>query len=127
MGRKHRGDRICVGIELSVPIRGGDIHGPVACAAYIGGTALFENLVSANLVAEIVPFPILGDDFVAELIVQALGRKVALFLGYPLLQPHMGRYDELGHANLLQALFVHCSPRSLWGTRALQGQPETSD
>ncbi len=82
-------------------VGGRDIHGPMAGATHIGGSALFVGLIGAYFVAEVVPFSVLGDDLVTEFVVQPLGGEVTLLFGHPLLQPHMGRDDELGHANLL--------------------------
>ena len=94
-----------------MPVGGSDIHGPVAGAAHIGGAAFFECLIGAHFVAKIVSLSVLGDNLVAELVVEPFGGEIAFFLRHPLLQAHMGRYDELGHANLLVMLSVHCIPR----------------
>jgi hypothetical protein len=80
-----------------VAIGGSDIYRPVASAAYSGGSAFFEGLVSADFVTEIVPLSFRRDNLVTELVIQAFGREVSFFLGYPLLQPHVGRDDKLGH------------------------------
>ena len=95
-GRRHR---IEIGIEPAVPGRGGDPDGPVAGAADIGAAARFERLVGAGPPPAHVVVPPAGRaDVLAELVVEALGHEIALFLGYPLLQPEMRLDDEFGHA-----------------------------
>src|SRR5580698_128988 len=89
-----------------------DIHRPVASATHIGGAAFFEDLIGANFVAEIVPLSILGDDLIAELVVQSGRSKIALFLGYPLLQTHMRSDDKLRPSGHRCGLFAYCIPVS---------------
>src|SRR5579863_162353 len=70
----------------------------MARAAHVGGAAFFVELVSTHFVAQIVPLAVLRDDLIAEFVIQAFGREIALLFRHPFLQTHMGRYDELGHA-----------------------------
>src|SRR6185312_13983636 len=77
-----------------------DVHRPVAGAADIALAALLEGLVGADLVAQIVALTVLGDELVAELVVESFRGEITLLLGDPLLQPHMRRDDELCHGFL---------------------------
>src|SRR3954463_362470 len=94
-GRRPRG---WGGVPLPVPAGGGDVHGPVAGAADVRLTPLFEALVGADLVRErmrlfeILPFP-----DAAELVLEPHCLEVPLLLGNPLVQPEMRADDELAH------------------------------
>ena len=59
--------------------------------------APLEGLVGADLVAEVVVRVPSVDVTVAELVVEPLGREIALLLGDPLVQPEVRRDDEPGH------------------------------
>src|SRR5262245_42041802 len=92
--------RIRIPVEFAVPDRGRDVDRPVARPADVAGPPGLESLIGADLVAEIVLAAGATPDHVTELIVEALGGEVALLLRDPLVQPHMRRDDELGHAFL---------------------------
>src|SRR5579864_4618350 len=86
----------------------------MARAAHIAGAALLDGLVGHDLVAEVVTLAVLGDELVAEFVVEALGGEVALLLGDPLLEPHMRRDHEFGHGFLLSGF---CSIRTHFSRR----------
>src|SRR5207302_930128 len=90
-----------VGIELAMTVGGGYVHRPMARATDRGGAALLEGLVSADLIAQVVPLTFFRDQLVAKLVVEAFGREVAFGFGHPLLQAHVRRNDEFCHSGYL--------------------------
>src|SRR5579864_6467766 len=64
--------RIGVGIELAMAVGGGHVDRPMAGAAYRSGPALLEGLISADLIAQVVPLAFFRAQIVADLVVKAL-------------------------------------------------------
>ncbi len=89
-------DRIGVGVEPGMAVRGRDGHGPVAGAAHVGLAALLDALEGARG-ALVVMLAGGRADQLAELVVESLGAEVALLLGHPLLQTKVRFDDELAH------------------------------
>ena len=97
-----RRDRIGIGIEPGMAVRRRDIDRPVAGAAHVGLAALLDALEGA-LRALVVVLAAGRADQLAELVVEAFGAEVALFLGHPFLQTKMRLDDELAHGAFLFA------------------------
>ena len=79
--------------------RGRNVHGPVAGAAHIGLTALFDALEGAPAALVVVLAFGRADQF-AEFVIQALIAKIAFLFRDPFLKPEMRFDDELGHGIL---------------------------
>ena len=94
--RRHR---VGVRVELAVAGGRGDPDGPVAGAAHVGRPARLERLVGAHLVAAVVDLAVRRLDQLAEDVVEALRREVALLLGDPFLQAEVRLDDELRHGH----------------------------
>ena len=80
-------------------VRGCNVHGPVAGAAHIGLTALFDALESAPA-AFVVMLAFGRADQFAEFVIQSLIAKIAFLFRNPFLKPKMRFDDELGHGIL---------------------------
>ena len=96
LGRhEHRrgGNRVRVGVHLGVALGCGDVDGPVAGAAHVAVAARFDVLVGADLVRRGVRVgEVLAFESLAELVIEAFGLEIALFLRNPLMQAEVRRY-----------------------------------
>src|SRR5215475_10083522 len=84
-------DRIDVGVELGVTLRGGDVDRPMAGAAHVGLASLLDALEGA-FVDLVVVLAFGRADQLAKLVIESLAAEIALLLGHPLLQAEM-RFD----------------------------------
>ena len=80
-------------------VRGGDIDGPVAGAAHVGGAAFLERLERADLVALVVVLAVAGAHQLAEFVVETFVGEIALLVGDPLLEAEVRLDDELAHVS----------------------------
>ena len=81
-------------------VRGRNVHGPVAGAAHIGLSALFDALESTPVTTFVVVLAFGRADQFAEFVIQSLIAKITFLFRNPFLKPKMRFDDELGHGIL---------------------------